>query len=201
MAKAKEVEVKTDVVAVIQEKITGMRGMLESTKVESEADLTSASDLIKKVKQLGKYIEQEKDKFVAPAKLIISEAKQKYDPYIKECDNAEVILKGKVRVFMDEQDRVRREEEAKIAKKLEDGKIKPETAVKKFENLPEAPKTVIAENSGIRRSTRKVAKIVNPELVPKEYWVIDEVKVRKVALAGVTIPGVEVVEESFISSI
>lgn len=198
---AKEKEVAVDVVQVINEKVTGMRNMLETTKVEKESDLTVASDLIKKVKQLGKFIEQEKDKFVAPAKAIIAVAKTKYDPAIKECDNAEVILKGRVRVFMDEQDRVRRESEAAIAKKLEDGRIKPETAVKKFEALPEAPKTVIADNSGIRRSMKKVAKIVDASLIPDEYWVLDEVKVRKVALAGVAIPGVVVEEESVISSI
>lgn len=199
---AKEKEGKTvDALTVIGEKIAGMSKMLAETKVGKEEDLTDASENIKKVKQLGKYIEQEKEKYVKPAKEIIANARAKYDPYIKECENAESVLKGRVRAFMDEQDRARREEEAKIMAKVEAGRIKPETAVNKIEALPEIQKTVIAENSGIRRSTRKVMRITDREMVPLEYWIIDEVKLGKVALAGVPVPGTEVVEESIISSI
>ena len=70
-----------------------------------------------------------------------------------------------------------------------------------MENLPDAPRNVNTGESGLRMSKRKVAVIVDPAQVPDEYWIIDEVKVRKVALAGVNIPGVEVWEEAWLASL
>ena len=191
----------TDGLVIVQEKIKGMQAMLDQTKVTNDDELKAISDKIGAVKKLGKYISQEKDKFVAPAKEIIQQAKEKYDPYIKECQNAEGTLKSRALAYMQEQERVRLAKEAEIAKKAEEGRIKPETAIRRMENLPDAPRNVNTGESGLRMSKRKVAVIVDPAQVPDEYWIIDEVKVRKVALAGVNIPGVEVWEEAWLASL
>jgi len=185
----------------VQEKIKGMKEMVESTKVTTDKELAAASDIVKQVKTVEKFVREQKDKYVIPAKQIIKQASDRYDPYIKECQNAEESLKGKVKEYMDAADKRRKADELKIANRVEKGTMKPETAVKKFEALPEEKKTVKTEKSGIKRSVRKVAVITHPELVPKEYWVIDEVRVRREALAGKEIPGVEIKEESIISSV
>lgn len=188
-------------IITFQESIKGMRAMVEATTVNTPEDLEAISDKIKNVKEILKIIKAEKEKFVAPAKQIIEEARTKYDPYIKDCDNAELVLKSKATAYMVAQEVIRKEEEDKIAKKLEDGKIKTETAVKRIEKLPEAPKNVQTEKSGLQLRKRKVAVIQDPNLIPDEYWVIDEVKVRKDALDreknGLPqIPGVIITEEA-----
>jgi hypothetical protein len=189
-----------------QEKIKGMRAMVESTTVGSAEELAEVSDKIKSVKELGEKIKAEKEKFTAPAKAIIDEARTKYDPYIKECQNAELVLKQKAGKYMtDEAEAIKKQQDA-IADKLEAGKIKTETAVKRMEKLPDAPKNITTENSGVQLRKRKVAVIENPELVPDEYWVIDEVRVRKDAMArdknGLpAIPGVVIKEETSVASL
>lgn len=189
-----------------QEKIKGMRAMVESTTVCSAEELAEVSDKIKSVKELGEKIKAEKEKFTAPAKAIIDEARTKYDPYIKECQNAELVLKQKAGKYMtDEAEAIKKQQDA-IADKLEAGKIKTETAVKRMEKLPDAPKNITTENSGVQLRKRKVAVIENPELVPDEYWVIDDVRVRKDALArdknGLPpIPGVVIKEETSVASL
>jgi hypothetical protein len=188
-------------IAIVQEKISGMKGVVETTKITREQDLPVASDVIKKIKTLEKFIRTEKEKYTMPAKQIIKEANEKYDPYIKECQNAEAIIKSRVKEYMDLADERRKAEELKIANRVEKGTMKPETAVEKIEAMPEEKKTIKTENSSIKRSIKKVAVITHPELIPKEYWVIDEVRVRRDALAGKEIPGVEIKEESIISSI
>jgi len=51
-------------------------------------------------------------------------------------------------------------------------------------------------DTGTTYSTKRmVAKIVNPDLVPREWCVPDEPRVKKAALSGVVIPGVSVEEE------
>ncbi|MFA6097585.1 MAG: hypothetical protein WC788_08255 [Candidatus Paceibacterota bacterium] len=193
--------------ALIKKKADGMDSMLEKFQVTNNDELNAVSDKIKQVKSLKKYIEQEKDKYVDPAKQIIAEAKEQYDPYIKKCQNAEIILKDRAKKYMIEQDQKRIEAEKKIAARVEKGTLKTETAIKKIEALPETQTTIRTDKgSGLRMSKRKIAVIKNPELIPDAYWIIDEVRVRRDALAKdkageAQIPGVEIQEEADLSSI
>ena len=204
--KTEKSEEKNDELVVVREKISGMKHMIETTEVKTDEDLAAVSDKIKNVKMLLKVIETKKDKFTAPAKLIIVEARDTYDPLIKECKNAEIVLKGKAGKYMLDRDSKRLVEEKRIADKVESGYIKPETAMKKIESLPEVKNTISTDkNSSLRMAKRKVAQIITPDLIPDEYWVIDEVRVRREALEreknGLPqIPGVVIKEEASLSS-
>lgn len=197
----------TDALAVVREKTDGMQIKLDSIQVTNEEELASASDMIKSVKQLKKFIEQEKEKYVAPAKEIISKAREQYDPLIKRCENAEWVLKERSKKFLLKQEAERKAKEEKIAKQVEAGRMKPETAAAKMEALPDIPKTVRTDTgSGLRLAKRKVARITDPSLVPDEFWIIDEVRVRREALERERygkdqIPGVVVEEERDIASV
>jgi alanyl-tRNA synthetase len=197
----------TDQFAVVKAQADGLEKMMTDFKVTNDKELEQVSDSIKQVKTIKKFIEQEKDKFVAPAKAIIAEARTKYDPYIKKCEEAESQMKSVAGSFMIAKEKERVAAEKKIADKVESGYIKPETAMTKMEALPEAPKTVRTDTgSGLRMSKRKVAVITDKDLIPDEYWVIDEVRVRREALEKEKnnqpqIPGVEIREEAGLSSI
>lgn len=191
---------------VVKEQVTGMKAMLESTKVTNQDELKDVSDRIKKVKSLKKLITEKKDAYVAPAKAIIAEAKLQYDPFINECERAEEVLKGKASVYLIEESRKAREAQDKIAAKVESGYIKPETAIKKLEALPETKTSVNTGESSLKMNKRKVAKITDPTKVPDEFWVIDEVAVRKEALireksGAEQIPGVTIEEEVSLASL
>lgn len=203
VAKAKK-EVKkevavVDTVEVVTGKINGMKEMLTKAVVTNDEELAGVSDKIKAVKMLKKFIEEQKDKLVAPAKAIIAEAREKYDPFIKECENAEITLKQRAGKFMDEVDAKRRADEAKLAARVEKGTMKPETAAAKIEAMPEVPKAVQTTSSTLRRQVRRVVQIVDPTLVPDEYWIIDEVRVRKEGLLK-EIPGTIIKEETVLAS-
>lgn len=79
--------------------------------------------------------------------------------------------------------------------------MKEETGIKKIEELGNEIKTIQTENTQLQRRKVRVAYIVNAELVPDEYWIIDEVRVKRDALAGKLIPGVEIREETQIAII
>jgi hypothetical protein len=84
---------------------------------------------------------------------------------------------------------------AKVMEKVEAGTMKIETAVKKIESVKEPEKTVRTEEGTITYKEVKKVIIEDASKLPREYLVPDEVKIRKVALAGVEIPGVKVVVE------
>ncbi|MFA9262891.1 MAG: hypothetical protein ACEQSB_06115 [Undibacterium sp.] len=201
-----EVEPQNEI-AVVREKVKGMQSMIDSSPVTNEEQLQSVADKIKNVKILEKFIKEKKDKFVAPAKAIVDEAKATYDPLIKECQNAEIVLKERAKKYMLEQERARIAEENKIAARVEKGTMKPETAAAKIEAMPEVQKTVITETgSGLRMAKRKVAKIVDQNLIADDFWIVDEVRVRREALERERygkdpIPGVTIEMEADLSSV
>jgi hypothetical protein len=192
---------------VVREKIKGMQAMLDSTQVTTDAELDGVADKIKSVKTLGKAIKQMKEKFTEPAKAIIAQAKEMYDAPLKQCLNAEDVLKSRANKYMSEKEDKRIEAERKIAARVEKGTMKTETAMKKIEAMPEVQQTVRTDTgAGLRQAKRKVAKITDPNLIPDEYWVIDEVRVRRDALLRdksnlPPIPGVTITEEAYLSSL
>lgn len=198
--------VPTDVVSA-RKQIKGMREMVEASKVETDEELALVADKIKQVKTLAKVIKEKKEKFTEPAKAIMAEARETFDPLLRECENAELSLKGKAKTYMLAKEQKRIEEERRIAARVEKGTMKEETAVRKIEAMPEVKNTVKTDNgSALRMAKRSVARIVNPELIPDEYWVIDEVRVRREALARYKanlepIPGTEIIEETDLSSL
>jgi len=195
----------TKEIEIVKEKIKGMATMVLETKVTNDKEVAEVSDKIKNVKKLGKYIKEVKDRFVAPAKEIIEQAKQMYDIPIKECINAEFALKRKAEIYLEAKEEERKKAENNIVAKVESGYIKAETAVKKLEALPEQKKTIATDSSALTMTKRKVMEISDASLIPDEYWVIDEVKLRKEALekdktGAEQIPGVIIKEVSSINS-
>lgn len=177
----------------------------KSVSVTNDQELSTVSDIIRQVKDLAKQIKEKKEKYTEPAKAIVLEARKTYDPLIKMCTDAEAILKKAAQTYIIAQVERKRKEEAAIARRLEKGTIKQETAIRKMEAVKEAPKNVKTESSAIRMTTRTIAKITNPELVPDEYWIINETKVKFAALElhrkGLPgIPGVEIEKVQGVSS-
>lgn len=193
-------------IAIVEEKIKGLKVMVESTKVTNDQELASASDITKQIKSMASALKSKKEIFVKPAKEIIEQAKKIYDEAIKECLNAEEIIKQRMGKYMTDQAEIIKKQEQVIADKLEAGKIKTETAVKRMEKLPDAPTNISTGNSGVQLRKRKVAVIQDPNLIPDEYWEINEVRVRRDALDreknGLPqIPGVIITEETSVASL
>ena len=190
-------------IAVVKTKIESMREKVSAIQVTNQDELVAVAGHVDNIKKLGKFVKQERDKYIAPAKEIIEKAKEQYDPYIKACDEAEAVLKGKAEVYMLAEKKKADELKAKEIKKVETGYQKPETAAKKIEAMPEAQKSV---DTGASKLTMKMVKdieITDEKAIPDEYYKpreLDLAKIKKVALAGVSIPGVKVIEKPQMAS-
>jgi len=192
---------KNDQITAIKRQAVKMQEMVYQTIIDSDEALKAVADKINVIKQLKREIRAEMEKYTKPAQAIINEARAKYLPFEKMCDEAESQLKAKVAEYMDAQEAKRLKEEEKIVAKIEAGRMKEETGIRKIEELGNEVRTIQTENTQLQRRKVRVAYIVNAELVPDEYWIIDEVRVKRDALAGKLIPGVEVKEETQIAII
>lgn len=189
--------------AIIEQKASSMMEKIKTLAITTADELAAASDMTKSIKQLAVYIKAEKEKFTAPAKQIIATAKEKYDPYLAQCDQAEAILKGKSRDYLIAEEKKAEAARAKIVKKVETGRMKPETAIDRLNDVQEAPKKAVTEASSLTLTKRKDVRIVNQALIPDEYYKpreLDMMKLRRAVTSGVQVPGTELIEIAVMSS-
>lgn len=190
-------------VAEVQEqktRIESLREKMSAIKVTSKEELTAVAGHIGEIKKTKKQITEVRDRYIAPAKEIIARAKADFDPYIDACDEIEDALKQTAQTFMLAEKKKEDDEKARI---LADGRTNIETKVEKIGQVKEADKKVEAEGSTLSMKMVKNYRIVDESKIPDEYYKpreLDLQKIKKVALAGVVIPGVEVYEEPQMAS-
>jgi len=170
-----------------------------SLVIKDAAGLTMATEVLANIKAVAKLIKEKKEGITKPLNEALKNARDLFRPFEEASEEAEGIVKSKMVTYSNEVEEKNRIEQEKIAKKLAEGTIKPETAEKKVAALQDVGS--VSSNTGAAefRIVKKVV-IENETLVPLKYRVIDEVAVRKDALAGIQIAGVKVVEEKIVAS-
>jgi hypothetical protein len=95
-------------------------------------------------------------------------------------------------------DEYNRREEAKRREAEEAARQEQEANPDPAYSMPAiTPAVIAAATPGVKVKTRTSTevKIVDASLVPEKFWIIDEAAVKKAALAGEVIPGVEVIKQ------
>lgn len=179
-------------------RISTLHDQMSSIKVTSQEELAGVAEHIASIKAAAKEVTAIRDKYIEPAKAIIEHAKKTFNPIIDRCAAIEAHLKQVAQVYMLAEKKKADEKAAKEAAKVESGYQKPETAAKKIAEIPKAQTTAKTESGTLGMKMVKNYRIINEKAIPDEYYKpreLDLAKIRKVALAGVAIPGVEVFEE------
>lgn len=177
--------------------------LAEKQKVETEEDYQNATEMLLKVKAAEKRAEEEKNKVLKPLKEAVKAETNRWKPLEAVIEKINSILRPRMKKYIDAKEEKARQELAKLQKDIDKGRIKNGTTIAKREDeiYSSVPATTVHTGSGAS-NVRKVAKlkIVNPELIPDEYWIIDEVKLRKdVVTLEKTVPGAERVFENSIA--
>ena len=174
----------------------------EAVVIKTDEDYTKASELLSKIKTVQKMVKQESDKVLEPLRESKRQAQQamdaensRWEPIITDSKRAEMTIKQKMVQYVDKKEFEVRQKEVKIQQQVEEGKISIDKASTKMAKIEQAPQSVTGSQV---RKVRNVY-VVDEALVPKQYWALDMIKVRKDAMAGVNIPGVEVREETSIA--
>lgn len=184
---------------VVQDQTSKAMQMATELIIDSDAKMFEATDLLKKIKVVGKMITEKKELITKPLNQALKEARDMFRPIEESCAESESLVKRKMIAYQNEQERIRKAELAKIEKKVETGTMKVETAIKKIETVQEVQKSVQGEFGAASTRIIKKVRITDENLIPREYLVPDMKKIETVAKAGVEIPGVEVYEEKSIA--
>jgi predicted phage tail protein len=169
-------------------------------QIKTVDELTGATELLGKIKTVGKAITQKKESITKPLNEALKNIRDFFRPVETQWANAEQIVKGKMIDYQNDQLAKAAKETKKVEEKVEAGKMTFEKAAEKIEAVT-PQKNVTTDAGAAQFRTVKEVVIDNETLIPREYLVLDLVKIRKVALAGVNIPGVRVVEKQAVAGI
>jgi len=135
-----------------------------------------------------------------------------FSPFIDQFEKATTIIKNKVRDYYFEQEEKARqaEKERLLAEAKQEEEIKKaqeedrEPVVEEIPVIPEVkvPEKTVKGVAGGSMTVKKIWKftIVDPKLIPEEYWIIDEGLIREAVRNGAReISGVKIYEDKVVS--
>lgn len=187
-------------VAVLRGQMTKIENTVGSLTIETQEDYAQAADVVAKLKELGSSIKDTKEAITKPLNESLKNIRTLFKPIEDQFENAEMVVKSKILAYKKKVDEEAREKEAKIAEKVEQGKMKLETAEKKMDAIERVEQTTRGKTGEVQiRKVRKV-RITDETKLPRQYLIPDMVAIRKDALAGVAIDGVEVYEEETVAA-
>jgi len=158
----------------------------------------SAMELKAKLKDIGKQIKERKEAITKPLNEALKSARELFAPLEAKFSEAEEIVGNKLLAYKRKVDEQARIEEERVAKAFEAGRLKPETAERKIEEIVRTEKTVVTDHGKVQFRKIQKMRIVDENLIPDKYWNINLVLLRQEVLAGVVVPGAEKFEEEIV---
>ena len=185
----------TKELTVLKSQITKLNNTANEIAITTPEENGSAMELKSKLKDIGKQIKERKEAITKPLNDALKSTRALFAPLETAYENAENIVGRKLLDYKRKVDEEARKKEEAIAARVEKGTLKVETAERKMDEVQRTDKTVHTDHGKVQFRVIKKMRIIDETLIPKKYWVIDEVSLRKDVVAGIVVPGAELYEE------
>lgn len=196
----KHMQIEERELTALKGQISKLENQAHAVTIETAEDYTHAIDIVSKLKETGSTIKNKKESITKPLNEALRNARELFAPIEQQFLNAEAIIKTKLLDYKRKKDAEALAEEAKIASKVEAGHMKLETAERKLDQVERVETTTRGKIGEVQVRKIKRVRITDVALLPREYLVPDEVAIRRDALGGKAIPGVEIYEEEVIAA-
>jgi hypothetical protein len=189
-----QIDLKEKEVAIVTKEVSPLVAKAEALKIANANDMAESVELLSRCnKQLDTIIEKE-ETITAPAKLIIKTEQARWKVAKDTLKTAIDFLRGEQSRYMTLESKRIREEEAKIAARVKDGRgnLSVETAVKKISEIEKPEQKVVTSAGAVKFREIPKLKITDASKVPATYLIIDEVKLFADLKAGAKVEGAEI---------
>jgi hypothetical protein len=204
----------------VTNEITSLESFAANYAVTTPAQYEAGAADLARVKGMLKKLEETRTSITGPMNAALDKVNAFFKGPATKLKAIEQLIKGKLGAFYEDQQRIAREQQAKADEDARKERERIEAQAKKAaesgkvekaEALQQRAATVVApvivreppKVSGMQMRDAWKFEVTNPSLVPREYLVVDEARIRKVvqALKGdANIPGVRVYSEKQIAS-
>ena len=187
---------------------SGVVQAAEGVTVSSEKGMEEATDILSWVSKAKKQVEDKRKFLVKPLNDHVKAINEMFKGYMAPLEQADAMLRKKVIIYRQEQERIRREEEDRLRKEAEAERKRMEKQAKKEGVAPPPPPPPVAPSmpeqakttySGMGSVSTKMVwdfEIVDENKVPRNFMIANEKAIRAAVKAGVrNIPGVKVFQK------
>lgn len=178
-------------IEVFQKEVSPIIEETQKMIIEDAVGMKAAVELLSRLNQFNDRIVEEKEKITVPLEQALKAERARWKPIEAEIKPAIDIVRGKMSDYQTAEIKRARDEEARIAARVGEGKgkLKVETAVKKFSEIERADKKVATDAGMVKFREDKKLKIMDESLIPREYLIVDERKVLADLKAGKSVMG------------
>lgn len=180
-------------IEIVKVQVSKALAAAESIAIESDEDMLTAGEVRKRIKTVGKMLEEQKKSATDPINKSLKIIRGWFKPLEEDYEKAENIVSVKMLEYQDIQRQQREWAREENAEKTEIKKEHPDAKV----HIDAVP-IVITKSENFHTRIVKKFRIVNVDLVPREFLIVDETAIRKLMMAGVTVSGVEYYEEKIL---
>lgn len=197
-------------VQVVEKRLTKAESYAEALTITDDKGEKTATAALSELNKLGDEITGQKEELTKPLNAVLKAIRERYKPVETAHANAIRIIKGKLIAYHNAKQAAADKEAAQIAARAAKGTIKPETAVRKMDEIAPVEKNVKTEAGALQYKkvpvatiTKEVTALTDKEIVEHARagllkW--DEVAAKKAALAkggeGEVLAGVTVTVET-----
>ncbi len=178
--KGQEVMLQTTLAPIVSEAL--------KVVVKSDEDMLIATEYLSKLNKINDKMTEEKEKVTKPLNEALKAERGRWKPAEDMYKKGIEWLRTQTSKYQTEKIKKQREEEAKVAQLLGEGKISVEKAGKQLEKLEVVDKVESAEGKLSFRETQ-ILVIVDAKKIPREYLVADEEKILEALKAGEKVDG------------
>lgn len=184
---------KDNNLALIEKEVSPIVERAQALTIKDEKTMTGGAELLSTLNIRLDKIVAEKEKVTKPLNEALKNERARWKPFEIQLDEAIALIRRKMSAYQTEQKRLADEEEARIAARVKEGRgnLKPETAVRKMEEIERPAGAVTAASGMVKFNTVKVFEVMDLTLLPIEYHLANEVMIRKAMAAGIELPGVK----------
>ncbi len=168
----------------------------QDVKIENAKDMERATFMLSRLNQMNDKVVEEREKVTVPLNQALKAERGRWKPIETILGGAIDHVRGVMGAYQTRMVNEQREEEARIAARVGEGKgkLKVETAIRQMDEV-EKPAERVETNAGVVKfRTDKVLKIVDETLIPHEYYDLNEKRVLDALKEDKDVPGT-VIEE------
>lgn len=167
----------------------------ESITTLDVTTMPEAVELLSSLNRIKDDITAQKELITRPLLDKLAEERAKWKPKELKLEAVITKIRTALTVYQTELVAKQRAEQEAIAKRLEEGKINPDTAIKRMQKVEEVQNTVESNTGKITFKTVTTFTVADWKQVPEEYLLLNETKVREILKSGIKVPGLEYKDE------
>jgi hypothetical protein len=175
----------------IEKTVTLVSKKVADLVIKDVTTMATASEYRSQLKEYAKSIKEKKAEVLDPLNETLKKFKSWFKPVEDKCEANLAIIDGKMVTYQTAKIAKECAEEAKIVAKIESGKIDMDKAVDKLAKIDRVEKKVDTESGSTSFISVPCFEVIDISLLPIEYHLPDEVKIRVAMKSGAELPGVK----------